>query len=53
MLSEFSSQARETRVGKSSSGSEFEVDRRSDLFKQSWTQEAVLRYFQKRLGRTG
>ena len=39
------------RVGKTSNGSEFEVERRSDLFKQGWTQEAVLRYLQRRLNR--
>ena len=39
------------RLGKGSNGSDFEVERRSDLFKQGWTQEAVLKYLQRRLGR--
>ncbi|GAX73249.1 hypothetical protein CEUSTIGMA_g703.t1 [Chlamydomonas eustigma] len=46
------SQARDMRTGKSANGNDFEVERRSDLFKQQWVQEAVLKYLQKRLGRS-
>jgi len=44
------SQARDLRIAKSASGRDFEVERRSDLFRQSWAQEAVLKYLQKRIG---
>ena len=39
------------RVGKSAGGTDFEVERRSDLLRQAWTQEAVLKHLQQRLGR--
>jgi SWI/SNF-related matrix-associated actin-dependent regulator of chromatin subfamily D len=41
-------QARDLRMGSGFGGREFEVERRSEVFRQTWVQDAAMRYLQKR-----
>jgi SWI/SNF-related matrix-associated actin-dependent regulator of chromatin subfamily D len=43
-----SSQARDLRVGSGYGAREFEAERRSEVFRQSWVQDAAMRYLQRR-----
>ncbi len=43
-------QARDLRMANGFTGREFEVERRSEVFRQSWVQDAAMKYLQKRGG---
>ncbi|KAG2428761.1 hypothetical protein HXX76_011462 [Chlamydomonas incerta] len=44
-------QARELRMGKQGSGRDYEVERRTEVFRQRWVEDAVMSYLHKRMGR--
>ncbi|KAG2449612.1 hypothetical protein HYH02_005145 [Chlamydomonas schloesseri] len=44
-------QARELRMGKQGSGRDYEVERRTEVFRQRWVEDAVMNYMHKRMGR--
>ncbi|GFR44715.1 hypothetical protein Agub_g5715, partial [Astrephomene gubernaculifera] len=44
-------QARDVRLARQGSGRDYEVERRTEVFRQRWVEDAVVNYLHKRLGR--
>lgn len=38
-------------MGKQGSGRDYEVERRTEVFRQRWVEDAVMSYLHKRMGR--
>ncbi|KAG2495536.1 hypothetical protein HYH03_006479 [Edaphochlamys debaryana] len=44
-------QARDVRVARPNAGREFDLERRSEVFRQRWVEDALMNYLHKRMGR--
>ncbi|GIL68015.1 hypothetical protein Vafri_21345 [Volvox africanus] len=44
-------QARDVRMARQGSGRDYELERRTEVFRQRWVEDAVMNYLHKRLGR--